>query len=35
LVSFYRSKGKCREALTLMLDSLDRNGIAAQDSALL
>ena len=35
LVSFYRSKGKCREALTLMLDSLDRNGIAAQDSTLL
>lgn len=35
LVSFYRSKGKYGEALSLMLDSLDRNGIAAQDSTLL
>ena len=35
LVSFYRSKEKYGEALSLMLDSLDRNGITAQDSTLL
>ena len=35
LVSYYRSKGKYGEALSLMLDSLDRNGITAQDSTLL
>lgn len=35
MIALYKSRGKCQDALRLVLDSLDRHGTGAQDSTLL